>query len=214
MALEATHIRIALDTQSKIRADKIDQYLSGTIYPDSRYITKIERTLTHGRFLDEDDLPQNDFQKGWYIHLLVDRIQKGLHDEHLEHLFYKTSGGKNFAVYSAIKIVQDIQDFETAKIQKYIDALDYIETPNGERHAEVKEYNKIFQDVYDRKEKLNVEDYKNMWLLFGLEKGLVDDIINNAEKFLGDSSATREIQSIYPMTLKGINKTLEDFNLS
>ena len=47
MALEATHMRFALDLKNKYQVRNIKKYIVGTIYPDSRYLSGIDRTLTH-----------------------------------------------------------------------------------------------------------------------------------------------------------------------
>lgn len=47
MSLGATHIRFALDLRDRYQVQDIEKYLSGTIYSDSRYVTKIDRNLTH-----------------------------------------------------------------------------------------------------------------------------------------------------------------------
>lgn len=41
MALEATHLRFALDLLPKLEVKDINDYLAGSIYPDSRYTTGI-----------------------------------------------------------------------------------------------------------------------------------------------------------------------------
>lgn len=41
MALEGTHIRFALDVGDKYNIKDLGKYISGTLYPDSRYITGI-----------------------------------------------------------------------------------------------------------------------------------------------------------------------------
>ncbi len=65
MSLEATHIRFALDLKDKYRVQAIEKYISGTTYPDSRYVTKIDRGLTHN-----DDILTPGFAKDDFIFLL------------------------------------------------------------------------------------------------------------------------------------------------
>ena len=47
MALEATHIRFAFDLKDVYDVSDIDAFVSGSIYPDSRYVTGIDRLATH-----------------------------------------------------------------------------------------------------------------------------------------------------------------------
>ena len=79
MALEATHIRYALDNKDRFDVSDETKYVSGTVYPDSRYPTGIARTLTH----DDSQMQKNfwsndDFRKGWAAHLLYDKIQQSV----------------------------------------------------------------------------------------------------------------------------------------
>ena len=68
MALEATHIRFALDLKDKYQVKDLEKYISGTIYPDSRYVSEIGRELTHPKdYLDWDIFAVDDFKKGFEI---------------------------------------------------------------------------------------------------------------------------------------------------
>jgi hypothetical protein len=47
MALEATHIRFALDLKDTYGVNDVHAFVSGAVYPDSRYVMGIDRIATH-----------------------------------------------------------------------------------------------------------------------------------------------------------------------
>ena len=68
MALQATHIKFALDLQAKYNVKNLEKYISGANYPDSRFLTGVGREKTHD--LDSLELLDSDFKKGWHNHLI------------------------------------------------------------------------------------------------------------------------------------------------
>lgn len=114
MALEGTHMRFALDIRDKLGVGDIDAYVSGSVYPDSRYITGIDRFATHPLDYRTDPMFQKtDFNKGWFAHLLCDDIQQSVVYTVLPHI---TEGDKNetWIQRTAIKILQDISRSDSA----------------------------------------------------------------------------------------------------
>jgi hypothetical protein len=43
-------------------------------YPDSRWLTGVDRTATHGDKCLETDFANSDFKLGWYVHYRCDTI--------------------------------------------------------------------------------------------------------------------------------------------
>jgi hypothetical protein len=41
MALEASHIRFALDLKEKFKVNNVQKYVYGTTYPDTRVLTRM-----------------------------------------------------------------------------------------------------------------------------------------------------------------------------
>ena len=56
MPFQATHLHYALLKMPELDIKDINKYLSGAVYPDSRYTTKIERDLTHAPSLFPEDV--------------------------------------------------------------------------------------------------------------------------------------------------------------
>ena len=156
MALEGTHIRFALDLKKGLNVLSLDQYLSGTIYPDSRYLTKIDRLLTHNDNLLKKSFYQNDdFNKGWAVHKACNiaqyRVLQELFRDQLSSSEKKVvSGNNNWIFRTAIKILQDLSDINKFNIRENIQYLTYIRNPNGEDAEKIKQYNQIFIDLFNK----------------------------------------------------------------
>jgi hypothetical protein len=207
MALLGTHIRFALDNKESLNIKRLDKYLSGTIYPDSRYLSKIDRKTTHNKkFLNKIFYKSDDFKKGWFIHLIYDQIQfKVLNDIFPDLLDKFKQEKKNLSLEhwilrSNLKILQDINDISKFSIKKYLKYLEYIETPNGEKDETIKKYNQIFIDIY-KKNNPTFQDLINMWIKLGVDKKTTDQMEKQLKQINSDKTILERIPLIYPKTL-------------
>lgn len=212
MALLGTHIRFALDIKDDFDVQNLDKYISGTVYPDSRYITKIDRNITHNKdLIDKNFYQKDDFRKGWITHLIYDLIQFNVFKEIFPELFvnFKNEKGKvsleNWVLRTGLKILQDMNDIKKFPIKNYLKSLEYTETPNGEKTELIKEYNQMFVDIY-QKEKIVIEDLVDMWIKFGIEKEITDKIRNKTIELSLDKNILEKISLIYPETVKKYKK--------
>ncbi len=142
MALEVTHIRFALDIIERYQVTSLREYLSGTIYPDSRYVTGINRNLTHNGDVLDKSFSQSDFTSGWQVHCVCDEIQRSVHQELFPelHIF---EGPKRSIYLTALKLFQDMSDAREINLEKYLPCLDYSYNANGEDIEYIKKYNNI-----------------------------------------------------------------------
>ena len=208
MALEATHVRFALDLAKKYGVLDIQKYLAGTVYPDSRYATSLERKITHpDQVLNSGFTQPDDFIKGWAVHLLCDKIQAEITKEQLPELFELEMGqGKPQWIHrTALKILQDIQD-ASHDIIGYLPLLDYAETPKGEDRDAVLRYNHDLQEIYKHPADMGIHSYTRMWRLFGLTEELEKKVVDQADKYRQDKKATDFIDSVYGLMLARANE--------
>jgi len=204
MALEATHIRFALDLKDKYKVSDIKKYVSGTVYPDSRYVTGIDRSLTHPEdFFNQDMIKLDDFKKGWFVHLLCDKVQYEVTQEKFPELLKLESGqgSAKWIYHTAIKNLLDINQAQEFDIKGCLSYLDYIESPNGEDREKLLEYNRIFQKMYADPAALSIEACYKMWKLFGIGDELADKVKSKTEEFQKDKNAMELISQIYPEML-------------
>ena len=195
MALDATHIKFALDIKDKYQVNDLSKYLSGTIYPDSRYISGINRELTHGEEFLKSKSNKNNFEKGWLVHLICDHISHKIMFQELPDLL----GGKQDTDWwidlTAVKVVQDIKILEKFDVNNYLPFLNYVESPNNESTHILKKHYRIIREVY--KDGLSFEDVERLLLENKIKVEFAQKIINKAKEFLGDNKLTKKIDDIY-----------------
>jgi hypothetical protein len=206
MALEATHIRFALDTKDFFDVKDVDKYISGSIYPDSRYPTGIDRMLTHDDSqMARDFWQDNDFRKGWACHLLYDKIQFSVHADWFKDFLKENNpemtGEEDWIVRTALKILQDIDDLRHFDIKSYLNALNYIETPNGEDKIKVKEYNQLFINIYNKAPMVSVEDLEQMWVDWSIPTEIAVKMCGKAHEMQKDERLMQLISKIYDETI-------------
>lgn len=202
MALEATHIRLALDLKENVF--NLGAYVSGTIYPDSRYVTKIDRNLTHPQDYMGLIRGDDDFKKGWAIHLLCDNVQAEITREQLPEIFLLEDGqGSEMWIHrTALKILQDIDDAKRYAIEEYLPLLDHIEAPNEEDPVLVLEYNRIFQKMYLDPYKVTVETHCLMWKRLGISDDLIGKVKEQAQKYMADERVMWFLGGAYDLMLE------------
>ncbi len=203
MALEATHIRFALDLKDLYRVTELEKYLAGTIYPDSRYITGLDRKTTHPtNGIDEDLIVSDDFRKGWYTHLLCDKLHAEVLTREFPELFLNvTDTDERWIRQTALKMLTDLYDVTKFDIESVLPLLDYVENPCNEERAKISEFNSIFQTLYSDLPSLSLESYHEMWGKLGIEKGLAIKVKQTAESYENKSDVMKRIPDIYSEVL-------------
>jgi hypothetical protein len=196
MALAATHIRLALDMAARYPVNHFPQFISGTIYPDSRWLTGINRNLTHGdRFLQKDFV-KNDFTYGWHVHCMVDHVQARLYKT----LFPDAEAmdrQQRWILLSAAKVIQDRHDLDKFDLQGGITLLSYAEAPAGEDIQLVRAFNRIIRETYKDRDKDHLPDYYNLWTGVGLEGIVAGKVMAQVKTLLSDTELVSKIESTY-----------------
>ncbi len=211
MALEASHVRIALAVEDKLSITDRGAYLCGAIYPDSRYITKIERLLTHPEdYRNDPMLMRSDFHKGWFVHLLTDDIQYKAMQEALPAVCEGVDGqGSDVWVRrTAIKIIQDMSDVKSFDMSSTLSYFEQTFTPNGEDPSLVKQYNDSFVDMYQSINNLSLESYATLWRAFGIDSETEKRLIAQAEVYLINKDITSKAEELYEVVLRRLNEEL------
>ncbi len=201
MALEGTHIRFALDVKDKYQVSDLGKYLSGAIYPDSRYVSVIDRELTHpADYSTWDVLKIDDFKKGWFVHLFYDEMQYQWMSRFMPELGEGPQGSPAWVRRTAVKNLQDIDDVLKFDIKAYLPLLDHVENPNGENIEGLRKYNRAVQDLYSKP--VNNDDLILFWETLGQSGELEDQIKHAAEEYMQNQDMMGRIRKIYEETLK------------
>jgi len=200
MALEASHIRFALDLKDAYGVSDIDAFVAGSIYPDSRYVSGIGRMETHpDDYLDDSVFNSSDFKKGWHAHLLCDTVQGACMKELLPTV--KTGEGEeSWIERTAIKILQDIEDAKKFDLAAHL-PLRHAENPNGEPIEKINEYHAIFPSMYRDPQSVSVEDAHDMWLKFGVPEETVVKVRDTVERFSKDLDIVAGVSKLYDTML-------------
>lgn len=201
MALEASHIRIAFDTKNTYHITDLPAYLSGTIYPDSRYITGIDRSLTHPT--DKQAWTTN-FEKGWLAHLRYDETQRSeikLVLTQFDQMPDPTDGLNTWINTTAIKIIQDIEDAKSLESTNLFSQLSHLENPNNEDVEIIKKYHLLISTLYNHPKTLKPQDYEILWNAFHLSVEKIDTLIKKTIEFQNNAEMMTEIKMIYQKTL-------------
>jgi hypothetical protein len=202
MSLAATHIRFSLATKDKYKIKNLEQYISGAVYPDSRYVTNIDRNLTHNEDLLAPGWANTDFKKGWQSHFVCDVMFNKTKRVIFPEVNFKKEGcEKDWIISSAIKIIQDIDDMQNFFIQDYLGFLNYTENPNGEDLNKVKESNQLIKTLYLNKKICTVEEYGQLYKVCGISDDLVYRIVGKARELSTDKNKVKKIKSIYSLML-------------
>ena len=214
MALEATHMRFALDLKDKYQVKNIEKYIAGSIYPDSRYVTGIDRDLTHSDELLISLFAKDDFYKGWHCHLLVDDAQTQMMKKYFsdylpifssENRFVK----KEWKIFSALKVLQDMDDIAKFDLQKCVMYLEnYTFNPNNEKLEDIKKYNQIMIDLYKNKTSTSIDDNVAMWVKLTGDKNVGVEIKKELEILQQDVNVIKNIKTLYQNTLEKIENSL------
>ncbi|MFH0857106.1 MAG: hypothetical protein V1860_04375 [bacterium] len=207
MSCFATHIRFANDLKTKYKIKNLNEYFSGAIYPDSRWLCGIRRSLTHSKKILASDFAKTDFKKGWKTHQICDdifdiKIKELLNDYSL----VSKNADKEWAMLTSVKFIQDICDIKYFKLQKYLQYLTYAYNPNGEDIDNVTEYNHHIIKLYKNKKNPEIQDYCGILKIFGISKYKVSEIYKTCEKLIQDKKITERINNLYSDGLNFFNK--------
>lgn len=170
MSLEATHLRFSLAIKDDLGVLDLEKYVAGVVYPDARYLSGIERHLTHGLEYFNGRKNLTDFEKGWLTHIVGDKIfGEVIEDKFADWILFEEIGSR-WPIVTAIKIIQDLEDFLSFDIQGVLDYLDYYEIHFREDERKVIKYSEIIQNLYRGKEKITIEDCLLMWEKLGMSR--------------------------------------------
>lgn len=196
MALPATHFRFALAAARHLDISDRQAYLSGTLYPDSRWLTGVGRTATHGDQCLAIDFANSDFKLGWYVHCCCDNIQMRLVLAKWPRLTTLDDHTRWIRI-SVIKMIQDQLDIRRININDCLEALDVIQTPNGERIKDVRRYYHNVRDVYAGNSVPDIEGYRQLWLGVGLEACIVSEMMEQLQRTTAGSAVRTLAASLF-----------------
>lgn len=211
MSFQATHLKFALDVKDIVKAKNLTLYFSGTLYPDSRYLTKIDRKITHTRF-EPKEIPRltDDFVKGWQVHLWYDKLALPYLDLiGLGKKFDPNLDRKNFEVWTkvtAVKLVEDFYYWQHNPWSKILPYLQFTKDPNNEDVNILKSWYHYFASFYAMTP--NFSDYTVQAKFMNIPDNLANQTQQNAEEILLDKVKAKKAQKIMGLVKKEFNELI------
>jgi len=196
MALPATHIRFAAVLSERLAVTDVPAYLSGTLYPDSRWLTGVDREQTHDRRFLDPRFPADDFSLGWHIHCAADCIQADMHASLLPDLAELAPDDRWIRV-SAAKAIQDRSDAAGGKLDGVLPCLNDTRTPNGESAQGVAAYLDLVRRVYSRGAAPEWSDYAELWTGVGLGRQKIERIEDQMNRIHADEGLVNRLQESF-----------------
>lgn len=208
MALEATHIKFALDLKDIYKVKNLDHYISGSIYPDSRYVTGVNRAKTHPQNLMGLNPTWTDFEKGWAAHIVCDTLGNMVRLQTFPELFVSVSPETQWLRATAMKIIEDLEVEQTFDLKKYLACLNYAANPCKENLDEIKKFNKLVQDTY-KPDIHSLKQVEFFWSGMGLQKDKLDQLNEQANAYLNNKDIFSGIKSLYSKMVMAAISTLQ-----
>ncbi len=194
MALPATHMRFAAALADRLQVTDMCAYLSGTLYPDSRWVTGVDRLQTHDRRFLDPDFPSDDFTLGWHVHCRCDRIQKTIYDELMGPI---QDPDDRWIRTSAAKVVQDANDAARGRIDAHLPLLACAQTPCGEPPAAVNAYLGMIRQAYGEASAPTWSDYERLLYDVGLEEQRIEKIRIQMDRIRSDAALVTRLYDAF-----------------
>jgi hypothetical protein len=204
MALTATHLRFALEMKDELHVQNFEQYLSGTMYPDSRYSTGVAREVTHDESLFVGDLlAMDDFRKGWAMHLACDRAQgEAMNQLFPEEVSLTMPGEEGWIFRTALKVLEDIDDARAFDANRFIRMMTWYQSPCGyETSEQLEHYYGLYRDLY-ASGGVVIEAELAVWVKAGMDAVLIERVKERANQFKEDPSSMERVARLYETLLR------------
>lgn len=200
-------MRFAVDLAPRIGIKDLPSYLAGSVYPDSRYVTGIQRNLTHGQDVPNDPFDQklDDFGKGWAAHVLYDDKALQRYKDLSPWPEHKIVGfGQEWIFATAEKFVEDLISFDIGKVPA--ESLKQLATPSPINQEDPSLLNAYYDDIkklYSKRP--NLDDYRRLVLGWNIDERVVDQLMDKIENMLADKELVEKISQIYTEVVQSIS---------
>lgn len=209
MSFQATHLHFAYQTQDTLKIKNKTDYFSGVLYPDSRYITKIDRTKTHRNVrINPDEIfkLKDDFQKGWQIHLLYDKLALPRLYEIMINKTYQTGEMDKLNIWipvTAGKWIEDLYWWEKTDWSKIIPFLKPVKYPFNENPKILASWYDHFIDFFQNSP--NLDDYNNQAAFMKINNEIIQQVNKKTHQIYADKIKRIKIQKIMIEVLNEFN---------
>lgn len=206
MALLATHVKFALDIRQRFALDSVEEYCAGAAYPDSRYVTGVERKRTHFEDSPKDPFVDGltDFERGWAAHNFYDMKAGPFYSELL---LWPKEDLKQFnhvwCFLTGLKVVEDMETYQRYGADiRYLRAIGCVCRPMGEDAQKIDRYYRGLRELYEVEPSL--ERYGKQLEGWGASEDVCGQVIESVKKIIADVRLKNSVSSIYETVLGNI----------
>lgn len=202
MAMEGTHVRFARDVIALLGVEDPGAYYSGSVYPDSRYLTAVPRAATHGDEAPDDPFVPglSDFEKGWATHLFYDR--ESVIFKRTAFTWITKEDPDQWVHYTSMKLVEDQRSVrELGADISILRELACVACPRGEDRATMEAYYADVREAYATSCE-QADDYRAFSLKMGIDEPRANRMIMRAESYLQNDAIVASIHSVYDHVLR------------
>lgn len=207
MAFQATHVRFAHDLKELLQVQDESAYYTGSVYPDSRYLTEIARHLTHTETPYHVHL--SDFEKGWHTHLMYDRLVGARYLPAIHWQGEAVSGlNAGWQQLSGAKLAEDQISFDVlgANTQHLKNLLPPTQSPCDESRELLEEYYTKLCQLYQQKP--NSEGYYELLIAFHVPSAAAKQVIRASNDCLSNTEHASAIACLYDEALQAAKREL------
>jgi hypothetical protein len=183
MASQISHVVYGRKIFSRYKDKNLSwlEFLVGTVFPDIRYIAKIDRKITHDFNVSEEKIPNgSSFKIGMYVHSYVDEKRENILKKKG---IYNLDLAKNWSYSTALKLVED--EIVYGKYHNWDGAVDALDTYYNEEYEYVpnkkivEKWHNLIKRLFETKP--DVETWREMILKMGFGKDVLVEVMEQAE---------------------------------
>jgi hypothetical protein len=213
MSFQASHLNFAQKVIDLIKPVDLIGYFSGTLYPDSRYITKVDRAKTHTEIRIE---PQkilsltDDFAKGWQVHLWYDKLALPHLDQIALDRPYQPEDTKNpetWVKVTSAKLVEDLYWWQQTDWPQILPYLKPTKNPYHESLTILNNWYQHFIEFYPHQPDL--EAYRQQAQFMGIDQAKIELIQKNAHNLYNNRVKRRQIEQVSAQVLLQFKKLIK-----
>lgn len=213
MSFQATHLQFANQVKDTLNIKDLSRYFSGTLYPDSRYITKVKRPKTHQdvRIKPVKIFALTDnFIKGWQVHLWYDKLALPRLYNIITGKKYQHGGMDNHDIWipvTAAKLVEDLYWWEKTDWQQILPYLKFINNPNQENPEILKKWYQHFIEYFQNPP--NLDDYQKQAKFMGIDPDIIKAININSHVLNNELDKKNKLHNVMAEVMAEFKKLLK-----
>ncbi len=196
MAAQITHIVYGRKVFERQKGLLWNEFVIGTLFPDIRYLAKIDRNSTHVFHTSEEEIPKNDsFSAGKYVHCLIDEKREA---------FLRESGMYDLIFHetlpiTAIKLLEDFLVYEEFNgWNEVIVALNTFPTKElsfGVEREKLVEWYSLLQEYFSQKP--TIETCKRQILKIGFDEKVALAVLTMVSEYQKNEKIVKIIKETY-----------------